>query len=429
MSERVPSPAVLAILLLGLAPAAQADLPILRLWPGDPPCDTTLQACIDGADPDDGIRIATAGPIDESIAFAKSLSLTAQPGFRPVFSAGHGITATTATTGAYSITIQGLTFAQGTISVTQSSTDPMNVQIRDNTIALGDPAVAGAISVEAPGAFGTVTFDVSGNTVAVPTGFAPGGIYVGMSSNTSASGQIANNSIQMLGATQGSGIYLSTGPTPSGLDMVANRVSGTAYRQGIIIYPSTQGATTLRVLNNLVTGQGTTGSLSGALLIQSVSGTLDVSVLNNTIAGNAQGLGVFGGNTSGLVANNLVANNTAYGFAIGDSLAATVANSNNLVFDNGGDSFTPGTGTVTQDPLFVSATDYHLRPGSPAIDSGDDAAVPADLSTDLDGNPRIQGSHVDIGAFEAPEPRAALCAAASLGALAALASLRIYLKG
>jgi len=41
--------------------------------------------------------------------------------------------------------------------------------------------------------------------------------------------------------------------------------------------------------------------------------------------------------------------------------------------------------------------DYHLAPGSPAIDagSGDDA-----LADDLEGNARPVGAGVDIGAYE-----------------------------
>ena len=51
------------------------------------------------------------------------------------------------------------------------------------------------------------------------------------------------------------------------------------------------------------------------------------------------------------------------------------------------------------DPLFVDAErrDLHLRPGSPAIDSG--VALP-EVTTDLDGNPRPLGLGYDIGAYE-----------------------------
>ena len=54
-----------------------------------------------------------------------------------------------------------------------------------------------------------------------------------------------------------------------------------------------------------------------------------------------------------------------------------------------------------EDPLFVDPVngDYHLTLGSPCIDAGDSLA-PEIPTTDKDGNPRIVGTAVDIGAYE-----------------------------
>ncbi len=51
----------------------------------------------------------------------------------------------------------------------------------------------------------------------------------------------------------------------------------------------------------------------------------------------------------------------------------------------------PGTGNIDADPLFVDPDngDYRLSPDSPCIDAGDNTAVPEDITTDLDGNPRF----------------------------------------
>jgi hypothetical protein len=59
-------------------------------------------------------------------------------------------------------------------------------------------------------------------------------------------------------------------------------------------------------------------------------------------------------------------------------------------------------GDITNDPTFVNQTggDYHLKPGSPCINSGNNAY--ASSTTDLDGNPRIAYGTVDLGAYESP---------------------------
>ena len=59
-------------------------------------------------------------------------------------------------------------------------------------------------------------------------------------------------------------------------------------------------------------------------------------------------------------------------------------------------------GNIDVDPLFANpdSSDYHLVKRSPCIDAGDPNYVPQPNETDLDGNPRIINSVIDMGTHE-----------------------------
>ena len=153
--------------------------------------------------------------------------------------------------------------------------------------------------------------------------------------------------------------------------------------------------------------------------VQVSPGAHDVAILNNTFAGvNPQqdGLIMLWGDVSDPNINITIRNNIIFG---GQNYAiATFGGYENATLIDTNMSFGAligvidttsviGALTLTNnlfgvDPMFVNAgqEDFHLQPGSPAIDTGASVMV----ATDFDGNPRPLGPAFDVGAYESTAP-------------------------
>ncbi|HEY5912220.1 MAG TPA: PKD domain-containing protein [Verrucomicrobiae bacterium] len=145
------------------------------------------------------------------------------------------------------------------------------------------------------------------------------------------------------------------------------------------------------ILNNCVLTANSADYYGGGARGRVLGGT--GGTLNNcTLAGN---FAAYGGGASGCELNNCIAYyNTAQ--TSGPNYEGGVLN-----YCDTTPLPTNGVGNIALDPLFVNAygwADLRLQSSSPCINRGYNAYVTT--TTDLDGNPRISGPVVDIGAYE-----------------------------
>ncbi len=153
-----------------------------------------------------------------------------------------------------------------------------------------------------------------------------------------------------------------------------------------------------------VTISGNAASNGGGIFNYSGTPTLTNVTISGNTASNGSGGGIYNkNNSSSTIQNSILWGNAA---SVGaDLFDAGAASTVNYSLVGGGHA---GTGNLSTDPLFrapIDATsaptttgDYRLQAASPAINAGDSTANTT--LTDLDGNPRISGSNVDMGAYE-----------------------------
>jgi hypothetical protein len=128
-----------------------------------------------------------------------------------------------------------------------------------------------------------------------------------------------------------------------------------------------------------------------------------VKILNNTLYGNrGAALSIYG--TGSEVKNVLVKNNIfvseSANHVTNDKNNATITLENNLYWPSRPKLVKiTDSAPITGDPRFVNPgkEDFHLLPGSAALDKG---AATADVNADKDGRKRPGGAASALGAFE-----------------------------
>jgi len=151
--------------------------------------------------------------------------------------------------------------------------------------------------------------------------------------------------------------------------------------------------TTTEIVNTVIAENSADLEVGGGVLIRDA----DVQIVNSTIYGNSAvttgGIHHAPSADSTLTVTNCIlwGNSDAGGTGESSQLASTgelVVNHTAIMGLTGG---LGGTGNIDADPLFADPDngDYRLSAGSPCIDAGDNTAVPEDITTDLDGNPRF----------------------------------------
>ena len=138
-------------------------------------------------------------------------------------------------------------------------------------------------------------------------------------------------------------------------------------------------------------------------------------VMNNTISNNG-GYGIdYRGMQQIIIKNNIITNNTALWGGIGicasytqGYLTPSIVSYNNVYgHSNNCDYRDCGTNAgsdnnISVNPLFLdSPVDFHLSYNSPCVDTGDNNIYEL-VNNDLDGNSRLSGIYIDMGAYELP---------------------------
>ena len=174
-------------------------------------------------------------------------------------------------------------------------------------------------------------------------------------------------------------------------------------------------------LTNVIISGNQAATIGGGIYTHNGSLTLThVTISGNWAADDAGGL--YNNESATTISNSIISGNSATDESNHNIVIAPMGStfpviSHSLIeYSNGsGDNWNASVGSddgnnIDADPKFIdyqpaindptSNGDYRLRKDSPAINAGNNIDIPSGIITDLDGNSRVVGASVDMGAYE-----------------------------
>jgi predicted outer membrane repeat protein len=243
-----------------------------------------------------------------------------------------------------------------------------------------------------------------------------GGLYcAGSGAGHACSPTLANLIFSANAAIQGSGVYAdgsAGGASSPRIEQVIFRDNSANEGGGMYNDGGNGGASNPSIEATLFNGNQADSAGGGMYNNGGNSGSSLPTLINVTFSGNQAGVsggGMYNYGVSGEARPRLV-NCILWGNDAPDSPQISNQSATPAItytdIEGGG---YPDTGNLQTDPLFnapalastapTAAGDYHVQAISPVIDAGN--SISPTIESDLDGNPRLTGAEVDMGAYEA----------------------------
>ena len=271
----------------------------------------------------------------------------------------------------------GLSYIKVSGTIVDNVTIARDVTIlADPTAALTPKSLGALVTVQGSG----VNVEIDDLTISGAAGMASG---IGVLIPTGQAPSVTLNHVTVVGSA-------NVGVLASGGALVMDRcnVHDNIYG-GVDVSRASFAITNSFITKNNLSGMSAFG---GVLIDQPVAGSAVLAF--DTIADNQQGSGLTAGVTCSLVSGNLTFSND---IVWGNQSSQTTGSNCTYTYGDLGPGVTPTGSNLGGDPMFASASDFHITSGSAAKDAADPAATDP---IDVDGHTRPVGPRRDIGAHE-----------------------------